>query len=308
MAAAEGLGEPFCALVRRALDPGGRVVLTGVGKSGIVAMKIAATLASTGTSAFFLRPLDAVHGDLGMVAPGDLLMALSNSGETQEILKVVAAAKDLGATVAAVTGEPTSTLAREADLVLPVGVEREACPLGLAPTTSTTVVLAVGDALAMTLLELRGFSQEDYARFHPGGSLGRRLSHRVHDFMRSGDMLPQVTETDSLRTALDAMTDKDSLGVTLVCSEQGTLSGILTDGDLRRILRREQDLKRLLDRPVREFMTRGPKTIERDAFASEALRIMEVQGITSLAIVEADGAPAGLIHLHDILGRSKFLV
>jgi arabinose-5-phosphate isomerase len=206
------------------------------------------------------------------------------------------------------TGDPASTLGRESDITLDVGVEREACPLGLAPTTSTTVSLAVGDALAMTLLELRGFSQEDYVRFHPGGSLGRRLSLRVCDFMRTGDLIPIVSETDTLDRAVTAMTEKDTLGVTLVHDDAGRLSGILTDGDLRRILRREKNLSGLLDRPVAAYMSRNPRTIEPDVRAGEALRIMEVRGITSLAIVDGAGRPAGIVHLHDILGRSKFLV
>jgi len=306
--AAEELGEAFCELVEKILPLEGRVVLTGVGKSGIVGMKIAATLASTGTPAFFLKPLDAIHGDLGMLTAQDLLLALSHSGETLEILNVISAAKNLGTFVAAMTGDPSSTLAREADLVVPVIVQQEACPLGLAPTTSTTVALAVGDALAMALLELRGFTREDYRRFHPGGSLGRRLSRRVRDFMRTGDRVPVVREEDPLRAALEAMTVKETLGVTLVVDQTGVVTGILTDGDVRRLLRREGPRPDLLDLPVRTFMTKGPKTIEADALASEAVRIMEVKGITSLAILNPDGTPAGIVHLHDILGRSKFLV
>jgi len=308
LAAAERIGAGFTSLIKAILDLRGRVVVTGVGKSGIVGMKIAATLASTGTPAFFLQPLDAVHGDLGMVLPEDLLLALSNSGETQEILNVVFAVKDFGCQVAAFTGEERSTLAVAADIVVNIKVDREACPLGLAPTTSTTVALAVGDALAMTLLELRGFSRRDYARFHPGGSLGRRLALRVQDFMRTGEKLPLVQEDDPLREALRAMTEKETLGVTLVANREGLLTGILTDGDLRRILCRVRELSGLLDRKVSEFMTRNPVTVERDALASEALRIMEVRGITSLAIMDSRGRPEGIVHLHDILGRSKFFV
>ncbi|HAK95749.1 MAG TPA: hypothetical protein DCM87_12325 [Planctomycetes bacterium] len=309
LGAAAHLGEPFCRLVGAILGlPPGRVAVTGVGKSGIIGMKIAATLASVGTPAFFLKPLDAVHGDLGMMARGDLLLALSHSGETAEILNVVFAAKNIGARVAAMTGQPESTLAREADLVLEVHTAGEACPLGLAPTTSTTVALAVGDALAMTLLEMRGFSREDYARYHPGGSLGRRLSLTVGEFMRTGALLPLVRDTDTLGQGLAAMTDKERLGVTLIAGADGRLAGILTDGDLRRILARERDLAGILDRPLADFMTRRPITIERDTPASEALRIMEVRGITSLAIMDEQGRPEGIVHLHDILGRSKFYV
>ncbi len=303
------LGEPFCALVDTMLRlPPGRVAVTGVGKSGIIGMKIAATLASVGTPAFFLKPLDAVHGDLGMLGAGDLLLALSHSGETAEILNVVFAAKTIGTKIAAITGNAESTLAREAELALQIRVAEEACPLGLAPTTSTTVTLAVGDALAMTLLELRGFSREDYARYHPGGSLGRRLCLRVSEFMRAGELLPLVRDTDSVGAALASMTEKERLGVTLIANAEGHLAGILTDGDLRRILSREHDLTGLLDRPVKDYMTRNPITIERDIPASEALRIMEVKGITSLAIMDVQGRPEGIVHLHDILGRSKFYV
>ena len=308
LAAGASLDDAFCALAREILDLGGRVGVTGVGKSGIVGMKIAATLASTGTPAFFLKPLDAVHGDLGMVSRGDLLIMLSFSGETHEILNVLFAARNIGARIAAFTGDPRSTLAREADITIPLRVDREACPLGLAPTTSTAVMLAVGDALAMTLLELRGFSCEDYARYHPGGSLGRRLSLRVADFMRTGDLLPLVAWNVSLRTALDAMSNKDRLGVTLVHDASGRLAGILTDGDLRRILQGRRELEGLLEEPVEQFMTRNPLTIPHDVPAGEALRIMEVRGITSLAIIDPQDRPEGLVHLHDILGRSKFLV
>ncbi len=307
--AAARLGEPFCRLVDAILRlPPGRVAVTGVGKSGIIGMKIAATLASVGTPAFFLKPLDAVHGDLGMVSHEDLLLALSHSGETAEILSVVFAAKNIGARVAVMTGQAGSTLAREADLVLEVPAATEACPLGLAPTTSTTVTLAVGDALAMTLLEMRGVSREDYARYHPGGSLGRRLSLTVGEFMRTGALLPLVRETDTLKQGLAAMTEKERLGVTLIADAEGRLAGILTDGDLRRILTRERDLGGLLDRPLADFMTRDPITIERDSPAREAVRIMEAKGITSLAIKDPRGAPEGIVHLHDILGRSKFYV
>ncbi len=305
---AESLGEEFCTIVRLIYRLKGRVVATGVGKSGIIAKKIAATLASTGTPAFFLNPVDAVHGDLGMVGPDDMLLALSNSGETQEILTVLFAAKKLGACPVGVTGEAGSTLAQSAEYLLPVVIEKEACPLGLAPTTSTTVLLAVGDAIALTLLELRGFTDRDYARYHPGGSLGRRLRLGVRDFMRTGDRLPVVAETDTLRRAIEIMTEKESLGVTLVCDAEGRLSGIVTDGDLRRILQKEPDPAALFAQPVKKHMTADPLTVEADTTASDALRRMEVRSITSLAIVYPNGRPAGIVHLHDILGRSQFFV
>jgi len=306
--ARERLGAPFAELVRRILATQGRVIVSGVGKSGIIGEKIAATLSSTGTPAIFLKPLDAVHGDLGVVKPEDLLIALSASGETEELLNVVFAAKRMGVPVAAFTGISDSTLARKADVTIDTSVEREACPLGLAPTASTTLALAVGDALAMVLLEERRFTREDYARTHPGGSLGRRLRLRVRDLMRTGDLVPVVGAGAPLREALRAMTEIENLGLTLVRDDEGRLAGILTDGDLRRILRREEDPADLLDRPVATFMKAAPITVDEDAFASEALQIMEVRGITSLAIADSRGRPRGVIHLHDILGRGKVVI
>jgi len=304
------LGASFVRLVEKILGLPGRVIVTGVGKSGIIGEKISATLSSTGTPALFLKPVDALHGDLGMVRPGDLLLAISNSGETEEVLAVAAAAKGLDVPLAALTGVLESTLGREAEVAINVGVEREACPLGLAPTASTTTTLAVGDALAMVLLEARGFTRDHYARFHPGGTLGQRLQSRVRDLMRSGGLLPHVQESEPLRAALAEMTARENLGVTLVTDEAGRLAGIITDGDVRRILlaRGPVASETLLGRPAGEFMTRNPRVIEAETAASEALRIMEVQGITSLAVVDALGRPEGILHLHDILGRGKVLI
>jgi arabinose-5-phosphate isomerase len=305
------LGEPFARMARRILESPGRVAVTGVGKSGIIGEKIAATLASTGTPAFFLRPVEALHGDLGMLLPRDLLLAISTSGETAEVLAVAAAARSLGVEVLAFTGAPDSSLARAAAVAIDVGVEREACPLGLAPTASTTVALAVGDALAMVLLERRGFTKEHYLRFHPGGSLGERLRFRVCDLMRHGERIPVVPETATLREALDEMTRQENIGMTLVVSGAGKLTGILTDGDIRRIVlgrgprTRAEDV---LGEKVTGLMTRNPRIIDPESSAAEALRIMEVHGITSLAVVSIDDAPRGVIHLHDILGRGKFLL
>ena len=312
------LGPSFVELVRRVLELPGRVVVTGVGKSGLIGEKIAATLSSTGTPSFFLKPVDALHGDLGMLKAGDLLLAISNSGETEEVLAVVLAAKGLGVSLAALTGALGSTLAREAELAIDAGVEREACPLGLAPTASTTVALAVGDALAMVLLEARGFTRDNYARLHPGGTLGQRLRLRVRDLMRSGQKVPRVPGDASLRAALEEMTARENLGVTTVTDAGGRLLGIITDGDIRRILLGKEGphekkggaggKEAILSRPVEQFMSRSPKTVEADDSASEALRIMEVNGITSLAVVDPLGRLVGLLHLHDVLGRGKVIL
>ena len=299
------LGENFARLVDRILACDGHVALSGVGKSGIIGEKIAATLSSTGTPAFFLRPVEALHGDLGTVGPRDLILAISASGETAEVLAVVEAAKALGVEILALTGDLDSTLAREASIALDVGVEREACPLDLAPTSSTTVTLAMGDALAMVLLERRGFTRERFLKFHPGGALGERLRFLVRDLMRSGENLPLVTETASLRQALDEMTARDNVGMTLVTGSRGELVGIVTDGDVRRALLQHAGGSHL-DAPVQKYMGRNPRVVEPEASAAEALRIMEVHGITSLAVVDARGAPTGVVHLHDILGRAQF--
>ncbi len=303
------LGPSFVKLAERILRLEGRVAVTGVGKSGIVGEKIAATLSSTGTPALYLKPVDALHGDLGALTAGDLLLAISNSGETEEVLAVAAAAKGLGVALGAFTGAPESTLARQAEWVIDIGVEREACPLGLAPTASSTVTLAVGDALAMVLLEERGFTRDHYARIHPGGTLGQRLRCRVADLMRSGDLVPRVDRGSSMRAALAEMTARDNLGVTLVVGPDGRLDGILTDGDVRRILLDQKPgaVEGILARPAADFMTRNPKSIEAEASASEALQIMEVKGITSLVVVDALGRPEGIVHLHDLLGRGKIV-
>ena len=300
------LDESFVELVRVILNYGGHVAITGVGKSGIIGEKIAATLSSTGTPSFFLRPVEAMHGDLGMLSSRDLLLAISASGETAEVLAVVQAALALRVQVVAFTGVKQSSLARAASLVIDVGVEREACPLGLAPTASTTVTLAVGDALAMVLLEERGFTKEHYLRFHPGGSLGERLRFEVRDLMRCDDRIPMVEESVPLRDALREMTECENLGVTLVVAD-GELRGIVTDGDVRRaLLPSDVPSATLLECPVSRFMSPNPRTIEPDASAAEAMQIMEVHGITSLAVVDHRHHALGVVHLHDILGRGKF--
>ncbi|MEM7231841.1 MAG: KpsF/GutQ family sugar-phosphate isomerase [Planctomycetota bacterium] len=307
LAQRDRLGDSFVSLVQRLLDLDGHLAITGVGKSGIIGEKISATLSSTGTPSFFLKPVEALHGDLGMLRPGDLLLALSNSGETHEVLSVVHAAKALGTEIVSFTGVEESTLARDSSIVVNTGVAAEACPLGLAPTASTTVTLAVGDALAMVLLEERGFSRENYAQFHPGGSLGQRLRYRVRDLLRSGDLLPVVQESATVREALEEMTTRENLGITLVSAAEKRLTGVLTDGDLRRILL-EGDPETVLSGPVRDVMGKNPRTIDADASAADALQHMEKKGITALAVVDPLGRIEGVIHLHDILGRGTVVL
>lgn len=305
------LGDAFVRLVERLLALEGKVGVTGVGKSGLIGEKIAATLSSTGTPALFLKSVDGVHGDLGVLRAQDYLIAISNSGETTEVLALVQAARAIGVSVAALTGQPDSTLAREAEIALDIGVSREACPLGLAPTASTTVTLALGDALAMALSRVRGFTPENYASFHPGGALGQRLKFRVQDVLRwVGDDLPCLPTRGTLLEALGQMSARDNSGVTLVVDAEGQLAGILTDGDVRRILLAEAESGREapLSRPVESYMARNPKVIAPEAPVSEALQVMEVHGITSLAVVDPHSRPVGLLHLHDILGRGKILL
>ncbi|MDR9438331.1 MAG: KpsF/GutQ family sugar-phosphate isomerase [Halomonas sp.] len=275
----------------------GRVVVTGMGKSGHVAGKIAATLASTGTPAFFVHPGEASHGDLGMITPGDVVLALSNSGETAEVTALLPLLKRMGTPLISMTGRPGSTLARHAEAHLDAGVEREACPLDLAPTSSTTAALALGDALAVALLESRGFTAEQFALSHPGGSLGKRLLLRVADLMHEGDRLPRVDLGSPLRDALLEIT-RQGLGFTCVVDADGRLAGVYTDGDLRRTLDQHSDLSGLA---VDDVMTRPGKRVAPDTLAAEVVRIMEDNRISALAVVDADGRPVGALHMHDLL-------
>ncbi|MBI5446054.1 MAG: KpsF/GutQ family sugar-phosphate isomerase [Deltaproteobacteria bacterium] len=277
----------------------GKVVLTGMGKSGIVCKKIAATLASTGTPAFFLHPAEGVHGDLGILARGDVVVALSNSGETEELIEILPVIRDLALKLVAVTGNPASTLARRADVVLHTPVEREACPLNLAPMASTTAALALGDALAAALMERRKFTAEDFARFHPAGALGRQLTLQVEDLMRAGEAVPRVTPSTPMREAILEITGK-GLGFTGVFGESGALQGVITDGDLRRLLEKEEDF---LGVPAGRVMTPRPKGVPLGTLAVEALRLMEKHAITSLFVVEAAGSDrvSGVIHIHDLV-------
>jgi arabinose-5-phosphate isomerase len=275
----------------------GRVVCTGMGKSGIVMKKIAATLASTGTPAFFLHPVEAIHGDLGMLVAGDVVLAASYSGTTEELLRLVETLKRLGATLIAMTGNRDSPLARAADLHLSVAIDKEACPLNLAPTASTTATLALGDALAMALLEARGFTPEDFARVHPGGRLGKSLL-RVDQVMHGGDDVPVVSTTTPMRDAIYEMSRK-RFGITAVVDGQGRLAGVISDGDLRRLLERDEAIA---GKRAGDCMRTSPKTIPASELAPAALRTMEEHRITSLFVCDDAGRPAGIVHLHDLWG------
>jgi arabinose-5-phosphate isomerase len=292
------LDESFVRAVELLRGCRGKVVVTGVGKSGLICRKIAATLASTGTPAFFIHAGDGVHGDLGMVMEGDVILAVSNSGETDEILKVLPHFKFHGLKLIVLTGNPESTLARAGDAVLNVGVKDEACPLGLAPTSSTTAALAMGDALAVVLLEEKGFKEADFAVRHPGGTLGRRLLLRVEDLMCRGEQLPLVPDETSVKEALFEITSK-RLGVTGVIDSKGKLVGVITDGDLRRGLHNKGDI---LSLRAKEIMTSHPKTIPGDTLATEAVAVMERFSITCLFVLDSGSKkPHGIVHLHDLV-------
>lgn len=278
----------------------GRVIVTGMGKSGLIGRKIAATLASTGTPAYFLHPAEGMHGDLGMLARGDVVVALSNSGETDEMLAIVPSLKRLGVSIILVTGNPQSTLAGQCEVVLDVSVPEEACPMNLAPTSSTTAALAMGDALAMVLLDLRGLRPEDFAAIHPRGHLGWRTLFRVRDLMHTGDDVPVVPAEAGLKDVILEMTRK-RLGMTTVVDDAGRLLGVITDGDLRRLHLQPEPLA---GRRAGQVATRDPKVVGAEDLATKALQVMETFAITSLVIVDAEGRPAGIIHMHDIL-RAK---
>lgn len=274
----------------------GRVIVMGMGKSGLIGRKIAATLASTGTPAFFLHPAEAFHGDLGMIVRGDILLAISYSGETEEICRLLPAIKQMGLKLISMTGNKNSTLAKNSEIVLDISVHQEACTLGLAPTTSTTVSLALGDALAIILLNKRGFKVEDFAFLHPGGNLGKKLM-KISDLMHIGKELPIVTEDTSMRETIYEISSK-GFGVTSVVDRLKKVTGILTDGDLRRALEKGDNI---LDKPCKLFMTKNPKIIRKDEIAAVALQKMQHYAITSLLILNESGELEGLIHLHDLL-------
>jgi arabinose-5-phosphate isomerase len=278
----------------------GRVIVTGMGKSGIIARKIAATLSSTGTPAFFLHPAEAVHGDLGVVQATDVVLALSYTGETGELLRLLETIRRLGASLIAMTGSAASTLAKAADVVLDCGVDTEACPMNLVPTASTTAMLALGDALAMTLLVARGFREEDFANLHPGGGIGKKLM-KVESLMHAGAQAPVVDEAAPMRDAVAEMSAK-GLGMTCVTAGDGRLAGVITDGDLRRQIGRPG----FLDRPASAVMSHTPATISRQRLAVEALNLMEHRKITSLVVVDNRGMVEGVLHLHDLWRTQMF--
>ncbi|MGA1861576.1 KpsF/GutQ family sugar-phosphate isomerase [Deferribacter thermophilus] len=275
----------------------GRLVVTGMGKSGLIGKKIASTFASTGTPSLFLHPAEGVHGDLGMIVKDDVVLAISNSGETDEIVSILPIIKRLGVPLISIVGRVNSTLAKKSDCVLDASVEKEACPLNLAPTASTTAALALGDALAIALLEKRGFKEEDFALFHPSGSLGKRLLLKVSDIYHTGSKVPIVKDRATVTDAILEMSSK-GFGCTAIVNDDGVLVGILTDGDLRRGLEKFKDL---FIRNVMEIASKNPKTIEEDALAAKALQLMEKHSITTLLIVDENKRPYGIIHLHDIL-------
>jgi len=293
----EHLDGAFVDAVATLLACRGRVVVSGMGKSGHIGGKIAATLASTGTPAFFMHPAEASHGDLGMITGDDVVLAMSNSGESPEILAIVPLIKRRGARLIGMTGKPQSTLAREADIHLYAGVTQEACPHNLAPTASTTAALALGDALAVAALYARGFTAEDFARTHPGGALGRRLLVHVRDVMHKDEALPRVLQGTAFREALLEMTRK-GLGMTAVVDSEGGLVGVFTDGDLRRCLDQNVDVARTT---IDAVMTRNPKTISEDALAAEAVHVMEAGKINGLLAIDEQGRLMGALNMHDLL-------
>ena len=296
------LDERFAEAVRLILACRGRVVVSGVGKSGHIARKIASTLASTGTPAFFVHAAEAGHGDLGMITRDDVMLALSNSGQSDELLTIIPLIKRRGAKLIALTGNPESALAREADVSLDAQVAQEACPLNLAPTASTTAALALGDALAIALLDARGFDEHDFARAHPGGALGRRLLTRVSDVMRTGKDVPSVPDTASFSDALVEMSKK-GMGMTAILDSGKKVAGIFTDGDLRRTLEGRPDTRSLR---IKEVMTRSPRTIAPHKLAAEAVELMERYKIGQLLVVAESGALAGALNMHDLF-RAKVI-
>jgi arabinose-5-phosphate isomerase len=291
------LGAEFARACSLMLACQGRVVVTGMGKSGHVANKIAATLASTGTPSFFLHPGEAMHGDIGMITKHDILLALSNSGETDELLAILPVIKRIDVQLIALTGRQDSTLGRHADVTLDVSVPQEACPLNLAPTASTTAMLAMGDALAVAMLEARGFTEEDFARSHPGGALGRRLLLHVEDVMHVGNDLPAVGPDTSLGDGLLEMSRR-GLGMTTIVDERRRVIGVFTDGDLRRAFERQVDIH---GTRMRDVMTHGPKVAQPRMLAAEAVHLMETHRITALPVVDADGTLVGALNVHDLL-------
>jgi len=299
---ARRIDENFSEMVELICDSNGRLIIGGIGKSGIVGRKIVATLNSTGTRSLFLHPVEAMHGDLGQVSAGDIFIALSKSGETDELNILLPSIRRIGCKIIAFTGNKNSTLANHSDIVIDVGVKYEACPLGLAPTASTTALLAMGDALAVVLLEKKHFKPSDFKMIHPGGDLGQRLSAKIWDLVPSGKSLPRVADGTMMKEAIKEI-ERGGLGTTLVLSPQNILSGIITDGDIRRMVVSGQSFLKLA---VEDVMTKSPQTIEENSPTYDALNIMEQNQITVLPIVDSQGEVQGILHLHDILGKGEF--
>ncbi|CAB3784678.1 Arabinose 5-phosphate isomerase KdsD [Paraburkholderia caffeinitolerans] len=294
------LDDNFVGAVDLILSCRGRVVVSGIGKSGHIARKLAATLASTGTPAFFVHPAEASHGDLGMVTADDVFIGLSNSGESEELVAILPLVKRIGAKLIGMTGNrPQSTLGRLSDVHLDAGVAKEACPLNLAPTASTTAALALSDALAVAVLDARGFGADDFARSHPGGALGRRLLTYVRDVMRTGDAIPKVREDATVRDALIQLTAR-RMGMTAIVDEEDRVAGIFTDGDLRRVLERTGDFR---DLPIAQVMTKGPRTIGPDQLAVQAVELMERHRINQMLVVNAEGTLIGALNMHDLFSK-----
>lgn len=300
----ERVGPEFEKAVDMILKAKGRVILTGMGKSGLVGRKISATLNSTGTPSLFLHPAEAIHGDLGMVTPDDIVIAISNSGHTAEINTILPMLGKIGARIIAFTGGLDSPMAKASDIVIDVGVEREACPMGMAPTASTTAALAMGDALAVALINLRRFNQDDFKKFHPGGILGERLTIKVKEVMLTRDHIPMVQLGSKVKQAIEEINAKN-LGATLIVEKNKKLVGIITDGDLRRALTRHKNIHEI---NVEDIMSPLVKTINENQTAAQALELMESNAITHLAIVDRQNRVKGLVHLHDLLGREEFRV
>ena len=293
----EKLGSSFEQAIELLYKCKGRVIITGMGKSGHIGKKIAATFSSTGTPSYFLHPAESTHGDSGVITRDDIVLAISNSGETSELLQLLPLVQRFGVKMIALTGKLNSTLAQKSDVVLDISVEKEACPLNLAPTASTTATLAMGDALAVCLLEKRGFTAEDFLQFHPSGSLGKGLFWKVEELMISGDDLPIVNANLAFKEAVKVVSAKN-LGSTIVVDEKNILKGLLTDGDIRRIIQKYDNISEL---KVKDVIKEGAKTIKKEALAAQALQIMEKHSITSLVILRDDGSPEGIIHIHNLL-------
>ncbi len=296
------IDKSFTEMVELIYNSKGRLIIGGIGKSGIVGRKIVATLNSTGTRSIFLHPVEAMHGDLGMVSHEDIFLALSNSGETDELNILIPSIKNVGCTVIAFTGNTDSTLAKNSDIIIDVGVDKEACPLGLAPTASTTALLAMGDALAVVLINKKHFQTSDFKKIHPGGAIGQRLSSKVGDIMLAGDLIPIVGKGAPMEEAIKIV-DRFKLGATLILSANETLAGIVTDGDIRRFIARQTTIS---GSKVENVMTINPQTTSPDTPAYDALNIMEKYQITVLPVTDYSGKIRGILHLHDILGKGEF--